>query len=84
MPEEIVGRVMNFFAKPMVAAIELTAGSLKVGDSVRFKGHTTDFEATVSSLQEEHQSLDTAEAGQKVGMTVPERVREGDQVLKVS
>ena len=84
MPEEMVGRVMKYFAKPMVAAIELTAGSLQVGDPVRFRGHTTDFETTVSSLQEEHESLESAEAGQKVGMKVPERVREGDQVFKVT
>ena len=82
MEEVVVGRVIKFFAKPMVAAIQVTAGSLKVGERVRFKGHTTDFETTVSSIQEEHQSLEEATAGQMVGIKVPERAREGDQVLK--
>ena len=84
MEEVIVGRVIKFFAKPMVAAVQMSAGSLKLGDRVRFRGHTTDFEADVSSIQEEHESLEEAAAGQMVGLKVPERVREGDRVLKIT
>ena len=84
MPEEVIGKVLKFFGKPMVAAIELTGGGLRVGDAVRFRGHTTDFEMTVSSIQEEHQSLEEAGAGRKVGIQVPEKAREGDLVLKLS
>ncbi len=84
MPEEKVARVMHFFAKPMVAALEVTAGTVKVGDTLHFVGHTTDFSAQVSSMQEEHQSIDSAGVGQQVGIVVPERVREGDEVYKVS
>jgi len=84
MPEEKVGLVVKFFAKPMVAAVEITAGSIRVGDRLRFAGHTTDFETEVASIQEEHQSLTEARVGQKVGIQVPERVREGDGVFKVT
>ncbi len=84
MPEEKVGRVMKYFAKPMVAAIEVTDGTIKVGDRLHFAGHTTDFETEVVSMQEEHQSLDEAHAGQKIGIKVPDRVREGDEVFKVT
>ena len=84
MPEEKVAEVMHFFAKPMVAALEVSAGSIAVGDTLRFVGHTTDFSTQVASMQEEHQSIETAEVGQQVGIVVPERVREGDQVFKVS
>ncbi len=84
MEEVIVGRVIKFFAKPMVAAVQMTAGSIKLGDRVRFRGYTTDFEASVSSIQEEHESLEEAAAGQMVGLKVPERVREGDRVLKIT
>ena len=34
MPEEVIGNVSDFFARPVVAGIELT-GSLKVGDKIR-------------------------------------------------
>jgi hypothetical protein len=50
MPEEIIGTVSDFFARPVVAAIELTA-ALEVGDKIHIKGHTTDLELTVDSMQ---------------------------------
>ena len=84
MPEEKIGKVVKFFAKPMVAAVEITAGDIKVGDRLHFTGFTTDFETQVASMQEEHQSIDQAGVGQMVGIKVPERVREGDEVLVVS
>ena len=84
MPEEKIGHVMKFFAKPMVAAIEVTAGAIKVGDRLRFSGHTTDFEMDVASMQEEHHDIEEAGVGQLIGIKVPDRVREGDQVLKVT
>jgi hypothetical protein len=37
MTEQIIGNVSDFFARPVVAAIELTA-ALKVGDKIHFKG----------------------------------------------
>ena len=50
MSEEIIGEVSDFFAHPVVAGIELTA-ALRVGDKIHIKGHTTDFEMTVDSIQ---------------------------------
>lgn len=84
MPEEKVGHVMHFFAKPMVAAIEVTAGAIEVGDTLRFVGYTTDFQTQVASMQEEHQSIERAGPGQQIGIKVPERAREGDEVFKVT
>ena len=50
MAEVEVGRVSNFFARPVVAGIELT-DTLKVGDGTRITGHTTDLEMVVESMQ---------------------------------
>ena len=50
MSEEIIGEVSDFFAHPVVAGIELTA-ALRVGDKIHIKGHTTDLEMTVDSIQ---------------------------------
>jgi putative protease len=82
MSEQKVGEVIKFFVKPMVAAIKVVAGSIAVGDTLHFAGHTTDFDAVVSSMQEEHNSIDSAGPGQMVGIQVPERCRPGDEVLK--
>jgi selenocysteine-specific translation elongation factor len=83
MPEEEVGHVSDFFAHPVVAGIELT-GTLKVGDQIHIKGHTTDLEMTVNSMQVNNMNVTEAKAGDSVGVKVTERVRGGDQVYKVT
>ena len=82
MSEEVIGTVSDFFAHPVVAAIELTA-SLKIGEKIRIKGHTTDLELTVDSMQIENQPVQEAKAGDSIGVKVPERVRDGDTVYKI-
>ena len=83
MADELVGKVVKYFSKPSVAAVEITAGILRVGDSIRIKGHTTDFQETVESMQIEKDSIEEAQQGYLVGIQVKERVREGDQVFKI-
>ena len=83
MAEIQVGVVKNFFAKPSVAAIEVTGGDFQVGDVLWFTGHTTDFKQEVQSMEEERQTITKAVKGQLVGVQVKERVRENDRVYKV-
>jgi selenocysteine-specific translation elongation factor len=83
MPEEEIGRVSDFFARPVVAGIEL-AGTLKVGDKIHIKGHTTDMELIVDSMQINNVDVQEARAGDSVGVKVSERVRRGDSVYKVT
>ena len=82
MPEEEVGKVSDFFAHPVVAGIELT-GTLKVGDKIHIKGHTTDLEFSVASMQIDNVDVSDAKAGDSVGVRVSDRVRRGDTVYKV-
>jgi translation elongation factor EF-1alpha len=84
MPEDKVGRVTHFFGRPMVAAVLINAGSVKIGDRLRFKGYTTDFETEVTSLQEAHQTIAEAVPGQHTGIQVPEKARPGDLVYKLT
>ncbi|MBW1998655.1 MAG: hypothetical protein JRJ29_11900 [Deltaproteobacteria bacterium] len=83
MAEEPVGVVVKFFAKPSVAAIEVTRGTIKKGDILKYKGHTTDFSEEVTSMEKDNQSIDEAKVGDLVGIKVKERVRENDKVYKV-
>jgi len=83
MPEEEIGTVSDFFAHPVVAGIELT-GTLKVGDQIHIKGHTTDLEMTVNSMQINNANVTEAKRGDSVGVKVTERVRRGDHVFKVT
>jgi len=82
MQEQEIGKVSDFFARPVVAAIELT-GPLKVGDKIHFKGHTTDLEAVVESMQINNQNVTEADKGDSVGIKVPDRVRKTDIVYRV-
>jgi selenocysteine-specific translation elongation factor len=83
MSEEIIGTVADFFAHPVVAGIELT-GVLRVGDKIRIKGHTTDLEMTVDSMQIDNAAVTEAKAGDSIGVKVSERVRDGDKVYKIT
>jgi translation elongation factor EF-Tu-like GTPase len=83
MSEEMIGTVADFFAHPVVAGIELT-GVLKVGDNIRIKGHTTDIEMTVSSMQINNAAVTEAKAGDSIGVKVRDRVRNGDKVYKIT
>jgi len=81
--EEIeVGKVTDFFAKPVVAGIGVE-GTLKKGDLIRIKGATTDLEFVLASMQIEHISVLEAKPGDLIGIKVPDRVRPGDRVYKV-
>jgi len=83
MPEEVIGEVTDFFARPVVAGIELTA-TLKLGDKIHIKGYTTDMELIVDSMQINNVDVNQAKAGDAVGVKVSERVRRGDTVYKVT
>jgi putative protease len=83
MADVEIGHISHYFPKIGVAVIEVTAGSLKVGDTIRIKGHTSDFTQTVDSLQQEHLQIPEIKAGASAGLKVKEHVREGDKVYKV-
>ena len=83
MPEIEVGKVTDFFAKPVVAGIELK-GILKAGDKIHIKGSTTDMEFTIESMQIDRVDIAEGKAGDIIGIKVPDRVRQGDNVYKVT
>ena len=81
--EEEVGRVRDYFAHIGVAGIDLS-GKLKVGDTIHIKGHTTDLQQVVESMQIEHENVQEAGPGDSVGIQVTDRCRGGDHVYKVT
>ena len=81
---EEVGKVEHYFGRIEVAAIKMTSGSLSIGDTVKFKGHTTDFEQQIESMQVENEAVESVTVGQHVGIKVGQKVRVGDSVFKVT
>ncbi|MFH1073214.1 MAG: hypothetical protein V1743_07340 [Nanoarchaeota archaeon] len=81
MPEP-VGRITHYYDHIQVAVVEVLR-QIKVGDRIRIKGHTTDFEMTVHSMQIEHESIPEAKKGDDIGMKVTGPVKEHDLIYKV-
>jgi putative protease len=84
MGEQRVGEVVKYFSKPCVAAVKITEGGIKVGDTLKFMGHTTDFTMPVDSMEVNNQKVPEAVVGDYIGIRVADRVRPGDEVFKVT
>ena len=82
MEEMQVGKVNHYFSKIGVAVIDVTEGSIKAGDEIHIKGHTTDFKQKVISMQIEQDKIEVAEPGQSIGIKVSDPVRQNDLVYK--
>jgi len=74
-----IGKITHYFEKIGVAVIEITS-KMNVGDSIKIKGATTDFEQEVESMQVEHEQIKQAKKGQAIGIKVKDKVRPGDLV----
>ena len=79
--ETEIGEVMTYYANIEVAAVELS-GSVKVGDTIIFRGFTTDMEHKVDNMQIEHESVQEAKAGDQIGIKISGKVRKNDRVYK--
>lgn len=82
MAEKEIGSVTNYFSKIGVAVIELTA-PLKLGDEVRIRGGTRDFQQRVESMQVEHQPVEEAAPSQEIALKLDQKARVNDKVYKV-
>jgi translation elongation factor EF-Tu-like GTPase len=83
VPYTKVGLIEHFYSKASVAIVELSA-PLKQGDKIVIRGSTTKVEQTVDSMEVEHKQVPLAQAGQRVGLKVADKVRENDLVYKVA
>ncbi|MBZ9578586.1 hypothetical protein KJA14_01915 [Patescibacteria group bacterium] len=84
VPEEgkLIGKITHYFGGIGVAVIELE-DTLRVGDTIRIIGGTTDFTQTIESMEIEHKKIDEAKAGDSIGLKVDQKVREGYKVYKL-
>jgi len=78
---EEIGKITHYYSHLGVGIIELS-GTLKVGDKIKVKGHTTDIEQIIDSMQIDHKDVAEAKKGDVVGIKVADHVRETDKVYK--
>lgn len=83
MPEKEIGKITHYYGHLGVGIIELS-DTLKVGESIHIKGHSSDFNQDVESMQIEHSSVPEAKAGDSIGIKVMQKVHPGDKVFKVT
>jgi hypothetical protein len=79
-----VGVVTHYYPRVDAAVVTVGPGELRVGDTVHFRGHTTDFYQTLDRLEFDHALIEVAKPGQQVGVHVSHRVREGDTVKRIA
>jgi putative protease len=65
-----------------VAVLALTE-TIRVGETLHFLGHSTDFKQQVTSLQIEHKAVETAKPGEDVAMKVDQRVHPNDAIFRI-
>ena len=83
MVEEKIGIVEHFFNKVSVAAIKITDGELKIGDTIHIVGAHTDLTQKIDSMEIDRNPVEKVAAGDSVGIKVKDRVREHDVVYKL-
>ena len=77
-----VGKVTHYYDKIGVAVVELE-GDLSVGDKIKFtRGGEDIYEQEVTSMQVEHEKIETAKKGDTIGLKVKSEVREGAEIYK--
>ncbi len=79
---KVIGAVTHYYSNIGVAIVKFVK-AVKAGEEVHFKGVTTDFVASIGSMQYDHKDVSSAKKGQEVGIKVSDKVREGDEVLEV-
>ena len=83
MPEIEIGKVTHYYGHISVAIVQLS-DTLKVGDNIHIKGHTSDFNQGISSIQIEHKDVSQGKAGDAIGIKVDQKVHPNDKVFKVT
>lgn len=78
-----LGIVTHYFSHLSVAVVKLETGTLRVGDNIHFRGHTTDFGQRVESLQLNHVPVAAVGPNDDFGLKVREHARENDVVYLV-
>ena len=82
LKEPVVGIVTHYFPHVKAAVVKMKK-ELSAGDTIRIKGHTTDFTQQAASLQIDRVPINTAKKGQEIGLMVNSRVRQHDLVYKL-
>jgi len=78
-----IGKIVHYFDKIMVAVLQLTGASVKVGDEILVGEEGEGFTQTIDSMQVDHKAVEEAKKGDEVGLKVDQATKKGDNVYKL-
>ena len=82
--EQRIGVVTHYYSHLSVVALALEPGTtLRVGDVIHIRGHTTGFTQKVESLEVNHAPVTEVRPNDDFGLKVVEHAREHDTVYRV-
>ncbi len=79
---QAVGQVIHYFDKIQVAVVALSS-SLKIGDKIKVKRSSEEFEDMVGSMQINHENVESAKKGEEVAIKLVKATKAGALVYKV-
>ena len=82
-PGERIGVVTHYYSHLSVATLRLESDTLRVGDVIHIRGHTTDFSQRVESLEVNHAPVTEVGPNDDFGLKVVQHAREHDVVYKL-
>ena len=82
--EERIGSVIKYFDKTSVVAVKIDFGDLTLGDTIRVKGHETDFTQKIEVMEFDHHPVEKASRGQFTGIRVSQPAKPFDLVYKIT
>lgn len=82
MSETKVGTVTHWYGEISVAGVDVE-GDIKIGDTIRIVGATSDFTQTLDSMQIDHEDVEAAKAGDSIGIKAVDHARINDEVFRI-
>jgi putative protease len=79
MPKKEVGKVTHWYDKISVAVVKLS-DALKVGDSIKVERGEEEFDDTVSSMQINHEDVESGKKGDEVAIKLTQKAKEGSTI----
>jgi len=80
--EILAGKILSYYSRLGVASVDVF-DRLATGDIIHIKGHSTDFDQRIASMEINRRQVTSAAKGQKAGIKVSDYVRKNDLVYKV-
>ena len=81
--EVLIGEVVHYFDKVKAAVIKVDNEKISVGDNIRIKGHSVEFDQTVKSMQVDHKPVESVSKGGEAAIEVKKKARTGSKVYLV-